>query len=136
MLPVGFEWHPWTDSSSLHVNDRHAALCVLVSNGGCRIETGLGLRNHHITFQPSLELGRAYVEAWVQRWQTEIRVAYAERGSAGWPMLPESHSRRAHTAGPRHLEAARCVDLRRSPAALAIGARPRHRQERDQHLTP
>lgn len=86
MLPVGFEWRLWTDSWSLHVNDRHAALCVLVSNGRCRIETGLGLRNHHITFQPSLELGRAYVEAWVHRWQT--RSWWPMRGSAGWPMLP------------------------------------------------
>lgn len=48
----------------------------------------------HIRFLPCLERGQAYVEAWVHKWEAELRVSYRP----GEPMIP---SRPLPSAVPR-----------------------------------
>lgn len=71
MLPSGFEWR----HNGLWVNGTLAALCAEVPDA-CRVELRVGRIGHRITFQPDLEHGRAYVEAWARRWEAEIRALY------------------------------------------------------------
>lgn len=82
MLPSGFEWR----HNGLWVNGTLAALCAEVP-AACRVELRVGRIGHRITFQPDMEHGHSYVEAWAQRWEAEIREAYSVTPPHGWQML-------------------------------------------------
>ena len=73
MLPDGFEWQDYLGGHRLVLGTRMLAHITPLPDGGCRLTTNPEDANRRITFRPTYEGGRAYVEAWAVKWEARIR---------------------------------------------------------------
>lgn len=78
MLPEGFDWEQHTGPNmTLRLNGTPVALLIALELGyGFRLDINPDKRGRRSHFMQSKDGATAYLEAWANKWQEQLRVAY------------------------------------------------------------
>lgn len=91
MLPDGYSWRPYLDGSALYLGLTVVAMVSPIASG-VRVAINVGTNHLRFVFLPSAGQGTTYIEAWVRKWDSEIRAERAATLPAPRPATGRSLS--------------------------------------------